>query len=114
MPSFRGVRSTNPESRATTSGFRLRLFEAPRNDGEKDSPITVIIAAAIVEAVAVVMVPIVMRHAEHALDRAHGAADPGANCASDNSAHGTGDPVAFVGTLLSTAHDALAVAWLRS
>src|SRR5579864_543662 len=114
MPSFRGVRSANPESRAMTSGFGGRLFEAPRNDGEKDSPIAMIIAAAIVEAVAVVMVPIVMRHAEHALDRAHGAADAGANCASDHSAHRTGDPVAFVGALLSAAHDALAVARLRS
>src|SRR6201997_4456934 len=31
-PSFRGARSANPESRATTSGFRVRDFVVPRND----------------------------------------------------------------------------------
>src|SRR5262249_13578662 len=30
--SFRAVRSANPESRFTTSGFRVRCFASPRND----------------------------------------------------------------------------------
>ena len=51
--------------------------------------------------------PARLGQAEHALDRAHGAADTGADCAPDHAAHGTGDPVTFVGSLLGAADDAL-------
>src|SRR5260370_24062630 len=46
-------------------------------------------------------------NAEHALDRAPGAADAGANGATDHAADRTGDPVTFVRTLLRATHDAL-------
>ena len=47
------------------------------------------------------------RDPEHALDRAHGAADTGADRTADHAAHRTGDPVTFVGAFLRAAHDAL-------
>src|SRR5260370_22351360 len=50
---------------------------------------------------------------EHALDRAHRAADAGSNRAADHSAHGPGDPVTLVRPLLRTAHDTLGVAEMR-
>jgi hypothetical protein len=45
--------------------------------------------------------------AEHALDRAHRAADAGTNGATDHAADRTGDPVTFVRTLSRAPHDAL-------
>ena len=50
------------------------------------------------------MVPVMpLGYAEHALDRAHRAADAGADCASNHPADGPGDPVALTGALLGAA-----------
>lgn len=71
------------------------------------------------EAVIPVIVPaaavavMTVGNAEHTLDCAYGAADTGTDDASDCAAHGTGDPVAFIGAFLGAAHDALGVAGLR-
>ncbi len=60
-------------------------------------------------AIAVAAVVPVMRlgQAEHALDRAHGAADTGADRASHDPADKARNPVAFIGSLLGSAEDAL-------
>src|SRR5258705_8728453 len=52
-------------------------------------------------------------NSEHALDRAHRAADAGADRAANHTAHGAGDPASFVGTLLRPAHDTLGVTDMR-
>jgi hypothetical protein len=54
-----------------------------------------------------------MRRAEHALDHAHGAADPSADRAPDDAADRARDPAAFIGSLLRAAHDALGVTGAR-
>src|ERR1700746_350338 len=72
------------------------------------SPIAVIIAGAVVEAVAV-MAPVVTGRSEHTFDRSHGAADAGADCAPNHPADGPCDPAAFIGALLGAADAALAV-----
>ena len=71
-----------------------------------ETVVTVIVPAA---AVAIVTVG----NAEHALDRAHGTADTGADRASDHTAHRAGNAVAFMGAFLRTAHDTLGMASLR-
>ena len=52
-------------------------------------------------------------NAEHALHRAHGAADTRPNGAADHPTHGTGDAIALMGAFLGATHDALGVAGLR-
>jgi hypothetical protein len=52
-------------------------------------------------------------NAEHALHRAHGASNTGADCTTNHAAYGTGNPVAFIRAFLRTAHDALSVAGVR-
>ena len=70
--------------------------------------VTVVIAAAAMPApVAAIGNP------EHALDRAHRAADPGADGAANDAADRTGDPIAFIGAFLRAAHDTLRMAELR-
>jgi hypothetical protein len=59
------------------------------------------------------MPPAIIRRAEHALDHAHGAADPSADRAPDDAADRARDPAAFIGSLLRAAHDALGVAGAR-
>jgi hypothetical protein len=66
-------------------------------------------ADAVAIAVAMVM-PMRFGEPEHALDRAHGAADTGADRASDHAAHGTGYAITFVGALLRTTDNALGMA----
>jgi len=56
------------------------------------------VIAVIVAATAVA--PAVMGNAEHTLHCTHGAADTGADRASDHSAHGPGDAVALIGAFL--------------
>jgi hypothetical protein len=58
------------------------------------------------------VVPGVVGHAEHALDRSDRAADPGADGASDHPADRPRDPVALIGALLGAPHEALAMALL--
>src|ERR1700751_6318799 len=55
----------------------------------------------------------IIRRAEHALDHAHGAADPSADRAPDDAADRARDPAAFIGSLLRAAHDALGVTGAR-
>jgi hypothetical protein len=50
-----------------------------------------------------------MRQAKHAFDRAHGAADTGANGPAYDPADRARDAVAFIGAFLRAAHDALGV-----
>src|SRR5258706_9725407 len=59
------------------------------------------------------MPPAIIRRAEHALDHAHGAADPSADRAPDDAADRARDPAAFIGSLLRAAHDALGVTGAR-
>ena len=70
-------------------------------DPESDDPVPLRTYPIAVEvAIAVIITPAavaVIGNAEHALDRAHGAADTGADYTSDRPAHGTGDPVTFIG-----------------
>jgi hypothetical protein len=54
-----------------------------------------------------------MGNAKYALDRAHGTAHASADDTSDCATHRSGDPVTFVRTFLSAAHDALGVARTR-
>lgn len=54
-----------------------------------------------------------MGNAEYAFDRAHGTAHTSTDDASDRTTHRAGDPIAFIGALLSAADDALGVAGLR-
>jgi hypothetical protein len=82
----------------------------PRNDR---SPVTVKAVVAVVIAVAV-MAPAAMRNPEHALDRAHGAADTGPDSAAHDTADRTCDPVALIGAFLRSAHDALGVSDVRN
>src|SRR6266702_4011455 len=63
--------------------------------------------AVVIAAAAVAAPPAAIRNPEHALDRAHCAADAGADRATNHTAHRAGDPASFVGTLLRPAHDAL-------
>ena len=66
----------------------------------------VIPAAAIAAPVATIGNP------EHALDRAHGATDAGADCAADHAPYRACDPVAFIRSFLGATDDALGVpAW---
>ena len=60
--------------------------------------------------VAAAVMPPVIGNAEHAIDRAHRAADTGADRAADDATDRTGDPVAFMSALLRAAHDALRMA----
>ena len=60
--------------------------------------VAIVIAAA---AIAAVIDP------EHASHRAHGAADTGADRATNHAADGTGNPVTFAGALLGAADDPL-------
>lgn len=53
-----------------------------------------------------------MGNAEHTLDRANGTADTGADDASDCTAHRAGNTIAFIGTVLCAAHNALGMARL--
>jgi hypothetical protein len=55
----------------------------------------------------------IIRGAEHALDHAHGAADPSADRAPDDAADRARDPAAFIGSLLRAAHNALGVTGAR-
>ena len=71
-----------------------------------EAVIAVVIAVAAVAIVAV-------GNAEHALDRADGAADTRTDDTSDGAAHGTRNAIALIGPFLRTAHDALGVAGLR-
>jgi len=91
------------------NGVRVRDFVALRNDQRLSIAMETVIAVIIPTAVTVVTVG----NAEHALDRAHGAADTGADSASDHTAHRAGNAVAFMGAFLRTAHDALGMASLR-
>jgi len=55
----------------------------------------------------------VMWNAEHALDRPYSASNAGADRATNDTAHGAGDPVTFVGAFLGPAYDALGMAGVR-
>lgn len=55
----------------------------------------------------------VVGNAQNTIDGAHSAADTGTDDTSDRTAHGTGNPVAFIGAFLGATHDALGVAGLR-
>ena len=55
------------------------------------------------------MMPAAMRNPEHALDRAHSAANTGPDRATHDTADRTCDPVALMGAFLRSAHDALRV-----
>jgi len=66
--------------------------------------------AIIVPAAAVMAV---MWNAEHALDRPYSPSNAGADRATNDTAHGAGDPVTFIRTLLGPAHDTLGVAGVR-
>src|SRR5258708_32004595 len=65
--------------------------------------------AIVVAATAMAAAPAAIGNTEHALDRAHGAADAGAYRTADHTTHRAGDPVTFVGAFLRAAHDALRV-----
>lgn len=67
---------------------------------------------AVIVAVAPVAV-VTVGNAEHALDRANGAADTGTNDTANRTAYGAGNPVTFIRAFLRAAHDALGVAGLR-
>jgi hypothetical protein len=54
--------------------------------------------------------PAAIGNPEHTFDRTDGSADAGADRAADNAAHRTGGPVAFIGTFLGAADDALGMA----
>src|SRR5258707_9967270 len=65
-----------------------------------EPPVAVVIAAAAIAAIG---------NSEHAVDGAHRAADAGADCAANHTAHGAGDPASLVRPLLRPAHDTLGV-----
>jgi hypothetical protein len=77
---------------------------------ESASIVPIAVEAAVAVMIAAAVVPARFGQAEHALDRAHGPADTGADRASDHATHGPGDPVTFVGSLLGTTDDALGMA----
>ena len=65
-------------------------------------------ARAIVVAPAAIAAPVsAIGDSEHALDRAHGAADAGPNRTTDHAAHRAGDPVTFIRAFLRAANDGL-------
>jgi hypothetical protein len=66
--------------------------------------------ATVTVAIAVAVTPAAMRNAEHALDRAHGAANTGPDRATYDPANRTRDAIALLGAFLRSAHDALGVA----
>jgi hypothetical protein len=55
----------------------------------------------------------VIGNSQNAVDGANGAADTGTDDTTDRAAHGAGDTVAFVRSLLGTTDNALGVAGLR-
>jgi hypothetical protein len=55
----------------------------------------------------------VIGNAEDAVDSTDGSADAGSDDTSDRAAHRSGDAVAFIGAILSAAHNALRVAGMR-
>ena len=67
-------------------------------------------AVAIIAAAAVAAAIAAIRDAEHALDRAHGATDAGADGAANHAAHRAGDPVPLISALMGSADDALGMA----
>ena len=75
------------------------------------SPIAVEVAVAIVVAAAAIVTPI--GNAEHALDRAHRTANAGTDRAANHPADWTGNPAAFIRTLLRAADNALTVRGMR-
>src|SRR6266436_1296673 len=79
-------------------------FGPSRNDGCVILPITAETTVAVVIAAAAAAA---IGNSEHAVDGAHRATDAGANGAANHTAHGAGDPAAFVGTLLRPAHNTL-------
>ena len=88
--------------RARVRATRWLAMTIYRLPNAVETMIAVVIAAAAIS-------PGAIRNPEHALDRAHRAADAGADGAANHTAHGAGDPASFVGTLLSPAHDTLGV-----
>src|SRR5439155_25182507 len=88
--------------RARVRATRWLAMTIYRLPNAVETMIAVVLAAA-----AVAAPPAAIRNPEHALDRAHRAADAGADRAANHTAHGAGDPASFVGTLLRPAHDAL-------
>ncbi len=50
---------------------------------------------------------------EDAFDRADGAADTGSDDTADGAAHGTGNPVTFIGTFLGAPYNSLGLSCLR-
>ena len=69
-------------------------------------------AVAIIAAAAVATAVAAIRDTEHALDRAHSAADAGTDGSADHAAYRTGGPITLIGALMRPADDALGMAGL--
>jgi len=62
---------------------------------------------AVVKAAAAIVMAV--RNSQHAVNRAHRAADAGADCAADHPADRAGNPVALRRAFVRAAHDALGI-----